>query len=509
LLDAVPQHLASGDPAHAQRLLESMAASLPPGPERAGLLCRIADLGVGHAEGLSLARQALEESGDDPGVAARANVMLAVHTSLTGNREQAAEYARTAASLAERSGDDALVALTIGDLCYRLMILGLPYPRADLERALELERSLPDDALLASQRPSVQLGIILGSTDHPDEARPLLRAEVERLERAGNDSYLISVLFRLADVELRAGNWTEARRLAERSLAIATHGGVSQEELVALVIHAAVHAHLGRHEEAERDAHAALYIAEDIGDRSYGLRASAVLGFVELSRGNPEAALAHLSPAGGDLRRVAMGELSISQVVHNETEALVSLGRLEEAEAVIAFVEEKGRPTQRAWHAAVSARGRALVAAARGDFDAARGHLERALAAHERLPQPFELGRTLLAQGSIERRSRRRGDARAALTRSLEIFDQLGAPSWAQKAAEELARIPGRGPASGELSETERRIADLVAAGLTNKEIAARLYVTVRTVEGNLTRVYSKLGVRSRTELAARLAHET
>jgi DNA-binding NarL/FixJ family response regulator len=106
----------------------------------------------------------------------------------------------------------------------------------------------------------------------------------------------------------------------------------------------------------------------------------------------------------------------------------------------------------------------------------------------------------------IERRAKRRGEARAALTRALEVFDQLGAPLWAEKAASELARIPGRAPAASELTETERRIAELVASGLANKEVAARLFVTVRTVEGNLTRIYAKLGVRSRTELAALLA---
>jgi DNA-binding CsgD family transcriptional regulator len=506
LLDAVPRHLASGDPAHARRLLEELAAELPAGPERAGLLCQLADVHDGPDRGLAIARQALAESGADPAVGARANVMLATFTSLTGDRVQAAEYARAAASLAKRAGDGRLVAITIGDLCYRLMVLGLPYPRAELERALELERTLPDDALNAHQRPSIQLGVILGYTDHPDEARPLLRAEVERLERAGNESWLIGVLFRLADVELRAGNWAEARRLARRCVAIATHGGVAQEETVALVIHAAVEAHLGLLDEAATSARAAVALAEEGGDRSYALRATAVLGFVELSRGDPEAALAHLSPAGAELRRVGVGELSVQQVVHNEIDALVALGRLPEAEDVIAFVEEKGRPTQRSWHEAVAARGRALVSAARGDFDEARVQLGRALAAHERLPQPFELGRTLLARGTIERRAKHRGEARAALARALEVFDQLGAPLWAEKAAGELARIPGRAPAAHELSETERRIAELVASGLANKEVAAKLFVTVRTVEGNLTRIYSKLGVRSRTELASRLA---
>lgn len=146
----------------------------------------------------------------------------------------------------------------------------------------------------------------------------------------------------------------------------------------------------------------------------------------------------------------------------------------------------------RAWHAAVSARGRALLAGAEGDFEAAREEVERALRAHERLPQPFERGRTLLAQGTIERRAKRRAAAREGLTAALSLFDALGAGLWAGQAAAELARIPGRGRASGELTETERHVAD----ALSNKEVATRLFVSVRAVEANLSKVYAKLGVR-------------
>jgi DNA-binding CsgD family transcriptional regulator len=275
------------------------------------------------------------------------------------------------------------------------------------------------------------------------------------------------------------------------------------------MIHGLVQAHLGQLDEATVAAHTALRLCEEVGDILYATRARAVLGFAELSRGAAEAALEHLLPADAALRATGVGELSISQVVQNEIEALVAVGRLAEAEETITFAEEKGRPTRRAWHEAVAARGRALVASSRGNFDEARLHLHRALAAHERLPQPFELGRTLLAQGSIERRAKQRASARASLTRALELFDQLGASLWADKAAAELARIPGRGRADDELSETERRVAELVASGLSNKEVAAKLFITVRTVEGNLTRIYRKLDVRSRTELAARLARDS
>jgi DNA-binding CsgD family transcriptional regulator len=508
LVDASQHHLASGDPARARRLLEEVVATLPPGPERADLLWQLADVADHAGDRVRIGRQALREAEGDPAVGARVHMILSTHLSVTGERARADEHSRAAASLAAEAGDDRLVALAVGGLSYRLALQAQPYPRADLERAIELEAGLPEDAFPAFQRPSFQLGLILLYTDVPDEARPLLRAELERLERAGNESWQIGVLFRLADLELRAGNWLEASRLARRSASIAMHGGISQEQTVALMVHGLVQAHLGHLDDAVAAAGSALALAEAEEDRIYAIRAMAVLGFAELSRGDAAAALVHLSPGSAELRRFDFGELSISQVVQNEIEALVALGRLEEAEVTIEFVEAKGEATQRSWHAAIGARGRALVASARGDAGEALRQIELALAAHERLPQPFELGRTLLAQGTIERRAKRRGDARAALTRALEIFDQLGAPLWAEKAAQELARIPGRAPDDGALSETERQVADLVASGLSNKEVAAKLFVTVRTVEGNLTRIYSKLGVRSRAQLAARVAQE-
>jgi DNA-binding NarL/FixJ family response regulator len=106
-------------------------------------------------------------------------------------------------------------------------------------------------------------------------------------------------------------------------------------------------------------------------------------------------------------------------------------------------------------------------------------------------------------QGRVERRARNWSGARSALTAALTEFDALGAARWAEKAAADLARLPGRRPAAaGELTETESRVAALVAEGLSNKEVASRLFVSVRAVEANLSRIYAKLGIRSRTELA-------
>ena len=98
---------------------------------------------------------------------------------------------------------------------------------------------------------------------------------------------------------------------------------------------------------------------------------------------------------------------------------------------------------------------------------------------------------------------RRKAAARAALQEALEALEAMGARLWAYRARGELARIGGRAPAGG-LTPTEERVAELVAEGRSNKEVAEALFVSVRTVEANLTRIYAKLGIRSRTELASR-----
>jgi DNA-binding CsgD family transcriptional regulator len=149
-----------------------------------------------------------------------------------------------------------------------------------------------------------------------------------------------------------------------------------------------------------------------------------------------------------------------------------------------------------------------VVAAARGDLDGAFATFEEALAEHARTRDPFQHSRTLLALGTTQRRAKRRGAARTTLEQALAGFEQLGAPLWAEKTRAELARIGGRAPARGALTASEGRIAALVAEGRTNREVAAALFVTEHTVATALTRIYRKLGVRSRAELASRLSRD-
>jgi DNA-binding CsgD family transcriptional regulator len=158
------------------------------------------------------------------------------------------------------------------------------------------------------------------------------------------------------------------------------------------------------------------------------------------------------------------------------------------------------------WALAGAARSRGLFAAATGDSPGAFEAFDRALAVLEGRPYPLERGRTLLGLGTVRRQAQQKKAAREALEQALAIFEELGARLWAEKARAELRRISGRASSPDELSGTERRVAELAAQGQTNKEIAAELFMGVSTVEAHLSRVYRKLGIRSRTELGTRLA---
>jgi DNA-binding CsgD family transcriptional regulator len=147
---------------------------------------------------------------------------------------------------------------------------------------------------------------------------------------------------------------------------------------------------------------------------------------------------------------------------------------------------------------------RGLVAAARGDVELSLALLAEAVARHEEVGDPFGRARALLALGRVRRRSRQKRPARDAIEAARAGFDEMGAAGWTEQARQELGRIGGRARSDG-LTPAERRVADLVAKGRTNAEVAAALFLAERTVASHLTRVYAKLGVRSRTELARKL----
>jgi len=243
--------------------------------------------------------------------------------------------------------------------------------------------------------------------------------------------------------------------------------------------------------------------AEDVVCQMQNLH---VLGFVELSLGSHAAALTRLGEATELMRPRWHREFGDCRVVPDEIEALVARGDLARAEDLTQWMEEVARATQRAWTMATAARSRALIQAAMNELDEADATLERALAAHELLPMPLELGRTLLTRGVVLRRRRRRAVARESLEEALALFEGHGATLWVERARSEIARLGVRSTAQVDLTPVEQQMAALVAKGYTNPEIAASLSLSRKTVEASLSRSYRKLGVRSRAELVAKLS---
>ena len=185
------------------------------------------------------------------------------------------------------------------------------------------------------------------------------------------------------------------------------------------------------------------------------------------------------------------------------------VARADEAEPLVDALERNGRKQDRPWMLAVGARCRAMVQAARGDVEAAVHSAHRALTEHDRLPMPFERARTQLLLGQLTRRER--SESTSVLRDALAVFEELGAVLWANRARAELAgadagrRTTAQARTHQGLTPAEQRVAELAASGMTNRDVAGKLFISSKTVEATLARVYRKLGIRSRAELGQRM----
>jgi DNA-binding CsgD family transcriptional regulator len=265
--------------------------------------------------------------------------------------------------------------------------------------------------------------------------------------------------------------------------------------------------HLGRVEDARRILTAGIEYSRAIGSAIWLAHHLWALGQLELAAGDLPKARDVLAQLPQMLRKTGLGEWSAHPFHPDLIETLVGLGEIDEAVELTAELEEYGRRLDRPWGLATAARSAALIASARGEIDEALELAERALVEHERLDWPLERARTLLVTGGILRRLGKRRDAAATLAQARSAFATLRNPLWLARVEAEERRLGGRrGRGDDELTPTEERVAELAGQGLRNAEIAAQLYVTSKTVEATLSRVYRKLGVRSRTELAGRIA---
>jgi DNA-binding CsgD family transcriptional regulator len=311
----------------------------------------------------------------------------------------------------------------------------------------------------------------------------------------------------LSLLEHRAGAWSYAEQLAREALDEARYAGEPAWERFGLHALATVQTYRGEVEDARVSIERFSQLAEEIGQPTYVIGGRELLGFLALSEGDPLEAERQLAPAHRTLRDMGVDEPGRFMFLPDEIEALIQLGRVDEAARWVEWLTERGKRLNRAWAIATAARCRGLLLEVTGAD--AGPDFEVALREHDRQPIPFERARTLRAYGAYLRRRGRKAAARETLEAAATVFERLGARQWSALTHDELARIGGRARVTKALTPTERGIADRVASGRSNAEVANEMFLSPKTVEWNLTKIYRKLGVRSRAELAAKLAKAT
>ena len=503
LLAAAEAHRLAGDRARAAAILDRLLPDALPGPERADVLFALARGRRANLPTLAgWCTEALREAGDDHARAAEILVFLSWTRLLEGRVRYALAHARDALEHAEQVGDPELRSRAIARVAMA-ETWTLEVTPGLLERGVRLEEGL-ERPLEFHESPRVTLARRLMCRSDFDRARPTLETVSAEALARGDEGTYGHVLFHLFQVEWFTGQWAVADGHVRAVIELADQLSDQQYRGIALYARSLLDAHRGRIADARAEAQEAVEISEAISDSLFGIQSRTVLGFIELSAGDPEAADRHLRPLPAWL--VSHGwEEPTDFAWTNAIEALLGIGELGIARSYVEDYVDRAERSASPWALATAARGRGLLAAAEGDLAAARAALDGALVEHAQMRCPFELGRTLLALGMVRRRARERRAARDACETALGVFDELGASLWADRARDELRRISGRRPGSGQLTEMEERVASLAAQGLSNKEIASALYISVHTVEAHLTRTYRKLGIRSRAALAGRL----
>jgi DNA-binding CsgD family transcriptional regulator/tetratricopeptide (TPR) repeat protein len=335
-----------------------------------------------------------------------------------------------------------------------------------------------------------------------DRAERLLDVMVRRARDTGR-LFMLAVAFTMrGELEIRRGRWAAAyttvtTELWEHPLDLPGVGAWLH------AVQARVEAGLGLDDEAQSHGEAALAAATATRSHAVAAFADASLGFLELGRRRPQAAVDHLERVAATMDGGGFGEPGILWWAGDLIEAHWRLGNLGAARRRTEALQAQATATGRVWAQAVAARAAGLLASTQAETEAA---FAAALDWHDRLDAPFERARTLLCLGE---RRREAGDPHAAvpLEEAQAVFDRLGAEPWGAQARRLLgtdARPTAPLPVS--LTRQERQVAGLVGQGATNREAADQLFLSPRTIDFHLHNIYRKLNIRSRTELAIRLA---
>lgn len=492
---------AAGDGGRSHALLLELIESIPPSATRAEarqLLVKIVD---DIPETIEQLVRALDDASSDLARQASVLNLLSRQRTWAGDFDGAIADAQTAAGLAETVGAPAELAIALAREAQARAFAGEPIAHELLARATALEQELGDAIPVGDSPARIRGACALWDDDL--ETASVCTKTAERQAASRSESWQAVVLNTLAEIELRLGKTEQALRHVREAEEIAAHWGVTHAEAAVLAGGALVKAVAGQVDEARSAAERSLELMRPAGYDVIVRSAERALGFLELSLGNAAAAHAVLKPL---IARSGIGHPYAAAAAPDDIEALVELGKIAEAEAVLAGLAAHVGRTGRPRATSALCRCKALIAAVGGQLAAAAAHAQEAIERSGEQLEPLERGRALLVIGQIQRRTKQRRAAREALEAARTLFEECGAPLWAERARAELLRIGGRAASRDELTRSERRVAELVAEGRTNREVAAELFVSVHTVEKALTHTYSKLGLRSRAELARRFA---
>ena len=497
----------AGDKGRAWTLLEQAMETRPTGIARARVLQLLGQVRAWSAsfpEALAFALEAIEASDSD--VALRAEIELdAVFCFVSmGDYVRAEAHARAAVVDGEQAGADGAKAESLAILTIIEFFGGKGVDETRMARALALEDPLRTGPV--QMRPRVIHALLLLFTGRLDEAIAAMIELISEAAERGQDTAIPMVSFYLVWACIWRGDLAEAARVAAQARDVARLNDDASMRALSLTTSALTAAHAGGVDQARAEASEALALFVGLQWTLGTIWPLWALGFLELSVDNAARVDELLRPLAEALTQMGFGEPILGVFLPDEVEALVALGDLDGAVRLVDWLERGGRRVDRPWALAAAARGHALIAAAQGDLDAAVRALDRAIVEHDRLPMPLELARTLLVKGQVHRRRREKQLADQALRESLRLFDKAGAALWAARARAELARVGLRPRASTDLTETETRVARLAADGMTNRQVATAAFISPKTVDNVLARVYRKLGISSRAQLGVVLA---
>lgn len=495
-------HFHAGNYEHARTLLEPFIRSLPPGPMRAAAVALLAEMCIyrnSFAQAAETLDGALKDAQNDPALLAQILILLSFARMNTAEYDQSLHDASQAVKLTDDLGLPALSsqACTMWVMVNYVSGHGVDEPR--LERALELEERNAD-----SPEPfdaSTVAALMLAWTGRLDEARARASGVRSRCIERGEDGHLMFIDLHTVLIDVWRGDFTKAALIAKESTERAEQLGGDHAFVIADSIAAIVAAYAGREQEARTRAHAAIEKANHCGSPRLADQAITSLGFLEVSLGNSADALTTLQPLVARFSTLPGMEIVTAAFLPDAIEAMIALGRIEDAGPMIKALEHHGRRLDRAWMLAMGARCRSMMLAAQGDVASATSTAQQAMVAHQSLSMPFERARTQLLLGQLQRRQRQREAATTTLTEALVAFEEMKTALWADRARYELARTPVSAARTMLLTPSEERVAELAASGLTNRDIGAAVFISPKTVEATLARIYRKLDIHTRAEL--------